>query len=170
VDRDRPIVSNDLSQVLLAFTQLFTCSAHVRFECFQQTSTHHNRVDRRTYFSSTFVWLTIGGYNHGVIMRSSLGPSRGPSRVRFLCRSPGDTTLSEPRDSRVVSSRLACVTTIGIQCGYWISDDHLAGKNKPPGATGYLAGSVSIPPSRTVNNRNAQILYSMRLESYSVSL
>ena len=44
-----------------------------------------------------------------------LPASRGPSRVRFLRRSPGDTTLSEPGDSVVVSSRLAHVTTIGLQ-------------------------------------------------------
>ena len=52
---------------------LFTCHAHVRFECFQQASTHENGVDRHAYFSSTFVRLTLGGYNHGVMMRSSLG-------------------------------------------------------------------------------------------------
>jgi hypothetical protein len=61
----------------LARFHLFTCYAHVRFECFQQTSTHHNRVDGRAYFSSTFVRLTLGGYNHGVVMRSSLSLNTG---------------------------------------------------------------------------------------------
>ena len=41
--------------------------------------------------------------------------SSGPFRVRFLHRSPGDTTLSETRDHNVVSSRLARITTIGLQ-------------------------------------------------------
>ena len=33
----------------------------------------------------------------------------------YLRRSPGDTTLSEPGDSWVVSIRLARITTIGLQ-------------------------------------------------------
>ena len=38
-----------------------------------QLPTHEKRVDGHAYYISTFVWLTLGGYNHGVMMRSSLG-------------------------------------------------------------------------------------------------
>jgi hypothetical protein len=38
-----------------------------------QTSTHENRADGHADFSATFVWLTFGGYKHGVVMHSSLG-------------------------------------------------------------------------------------------------
>ena len=41
--------------------------------CFPQTPPDEKRVDGHAYYSSTFVWLTLGGYNHGVMMRSSLG-------------------------------------------------------------------------------------------------
>jgi hypothetical protein len=38
-----------------------------------QLPTHQKRVDDHAYFSSTFVRLTLEGYYHGVMMRSSLG-------------------------------------------------------------------------------------------------
>ena len=38
-----------------------------------QPPTHEKRVDGHAYYSSTFVRLTLGGYDYGVVMRSSLG-------------------------------------------------------------------------------------------------
>ena len=72
-----------LNLVLLALhrltSYLYKLGRHVSGDALRvisvdgQPPTHEKRVDEHAYYSSTFVRLTIGGYNYGVMMRSSLG-------------------------------------------------------------------------------------------------
>ena len=54
--------------------------------------------------------------------------SRGPFRLRFQRRSPGDTTLIDSRQSNNVSVRLARYHTIGLQLVY--SHNEIPDKNR----------------------------------------
>ena len=70
---------------------------------------------------------TVTSLGHCLDTMSNYGPGREPCTDKifspglgvlswfvFQRRSPGDTTLSEPGDSCVVSSRLVRITTIGL--------------------------------------------------------